>query len=132
MAGIDNLKPFDQFTAEEQREIRQKGAKASADSRRRKKAMSEMAERVLAAPMPVSKKTEDQLIQFGFEVNDANVQLMSLLAVARNAAKGDLAALTFLRDTAGERPTDKVDMTSRTEGDFVIKIGKGDEADDMD
>ena len=128
----EDLIPQNQRTKDEQKKIASKGGIASGEARRRKKAMSEMAERVLAAPMPVSKKTEDQLIQFGFEVNDANVQLMSLLAVARNAAKGDLAALTFLRDTAGERPTDKVDMTSRTEGDFVIKIGKGDEADDMD
>ena len=132
MANEQNLIPVNTRTKSEQRETQRKGGIASGEARRRKKAMSEMAERVLAAPMPVSKKTEDQLIQFGFEVNDANVQLMSLLAVARNAAKGDLAALTFLRDTAGERPTDKVDMTSRTEGDFVIKIGKGDEADDMD
>lgn len=128
--GSKNLIPAS--STDEARERGKNGGIASGEARRRKKAMSEMAERVLAAPMPVSKKTEDQLIQFGFEVNDANVQLMSLLAVARNAAKGDLAALTFLRDTAGERPTDKVDMTSRTEGDFVIKIGKGDEANDMD
>lgn len=128
--GSKNLVPAS--STDEARKRGKKGGIASGEARRRKKAMREMAERVLAAPIPVSKKAEDQLIQFGFEVNDANVQLMSLLAVARNAAKGDLAALAFLRDTAGERPTDKVDMTSRTEGDFIIKIGKGDEADNMD
>lgn len=40
--GIENLKPFNTLTVEEQREIASKGGKASVEARREKKVMSQL------------------------------------------------------------------------------------------
>ena len=106
----------------------QKGGYASGEARRKKKAMREMAGMVLAAPVPASKAKLSELIKMGFEADDVNVQLLSLLAVGKNAAKGDIAALTFLRDTAGEKPTGKVDVNQTVTGNFVLEIVGEDDA----
>lgn len=121
--GTENLIPANRQSKEQARENGRKGGIASGESKRAKKSMREMAELVLAAPVPVSKKLEEQMQQFGFEPTEANIQLMSLLAVAKNATKGDLASLTFLRDTNGERPIDKMDLKGTLNGDINITIG---------
>ena len=40
----------------------------------------------------------------GIENEEATVQFISLMAIANNAMQGDIKALEFLRDTAGEKP----------------------------
>lgn len=42
MPGIDNLRPFNELTVEEQRELARKGGVASGESRREKKRMSQI------------------------------------------------------------------------------------------
>lgn len=128
--GTPNLKPC--RSKDEARERGQKGGQASGEARREKRAMREMASLVLGAPVPVSKDLEKQLQKLGFDVTDANIQLLSLLSVAKNATKGDLAALAFLRDTAGEKPADKVDVNQTVTGDFVLEIEGEDDAGDGD
>lgn len=130
MPNVENLIPVS--SESEAREKGQKGGFASATARRKKKAMREMAELVLAAPMPASKAKLNELVRLGFTADDANVQLLALLAVAKQATKGDLPALQFLRDTAGEKPSDKLDMTQRLTGDFVLEIGMEPEMGDED
>lgn len=51
MANENNLRPFDQRTESEQREIRQKGGIASGEARRRKKAIQEVMEAIDEMPM---------------------------------------------------------------------------------
>ena len=38
-----------------------------------------------------------------------------MLAVARKAMRGDASALAFLRDTAGEKPAEKVEVSGNVE-----------------
>ena len=40
------------------------------------------------------------------------VSEISVLKVAKKAMKGDIAALQFLRDTAGEKPIEKVEVAA--------------------
>ena len=40
------------------------------------------------------------------------VQQMSLIAQAQKAIKGDAQALAFLRDTAGEKPVERVEVNA--------------------
>jgi len=135
VANVKNLRPS---SPEEARENGRKGGQASAVVRQKKKAMREMAELVLGSPVPVSKSLAKQLEALGFEPTDANIQLLSLLAVAKHATKGDLPALQFLRDTAGEKPADKMNVSQVVSGDFVLEIvgeddagdSEGDESDD--
>lgn len=117
--GTKNLIPIS--STEEARKRGQKGGQATGASRRKKKAMREVAEQVLAAMIPITKKTMNQLKAMGFTDTDANVQLLSLLSVAQKATKGDLQAIQFLRDTGGEKPVDKV-QNAITGGNIKITI----------
>lgn len=120
MAGIDNLRTP---STDEARERGRKGGIASGEARRAKKTMQAIAEMVLAAPPPAGEGLEEQARAFGFDPTETNVQLVALLSVARNAIKGDIAAITFLRDTAGERPADKMNLAGNLNGSILITIG---------
>ena len=52
---------------------------------------------------------------------------VSLTSIATKAMKGDMKAFEVLRDTSGEKPTDKVDMSHAFAGDFEIVLGVEDE-----
>lgn len=109
MANEQNLKTL---TPSEARKQGSKGGKASAEARRRKKSMQEIAKIVLDMPIEPGEVTELEGITFE-EYPDVNLTIgeLSVLAVAKKAKKGDVAALTFLRDTAGEKPVEKVEVS---------------------
>ena len=44
------------------------------------------------------------------------VSEISVLKVAKKAMRGDIAALQFLRDTAGEKPVEKVEVAADVSG----------------
>ena len=84
----ENLIPFNQMTEEKQREIARMGGIASAEARKRRKTLKE------------------ELIAL-LETNDNNNKIS--LALLQKALKGDIQAFTTIRDTIGEKPTDKVE-----------------------
>lgn len=95
MANEGNLRSLGDLTTSEQREIAKKGARASAKVRRKKKKMREDLQELLALPdEDLAEKTGQQAM---------------LVAMLKKAKAGDVAAATFIRDTIGEKPTDKVD-----------------------
>lgn len=113
MANEQNLiKPTRDRTAKQRRESARKAGKASAAKRRERMAMQEMAQIVLDMPCEVGDLDEIRDIAFE-QFPDANLTVgqAAVLAVAKKAKRGDVAALTFLRDTAGEKPADKVEMS---------------------
>lgn len=99
-------------TSEEARKNGSKGGKASAEARKRRKAMQEIAKIVLDMPVEAGEVTELEGITFE-DYPDVNLTIgeLSVLAVAKKAKKGDVQALTFLRDTAGEKPIEKVEVS---------------------
>lgn len=99
-------------TSEEARKNGSKGGKASAEARKRRKAMQEIAKIVLDMPVEAGEVTELEGITFE-DCPDVNLTIgeLSVLAVAKKAKKGDVQALTFLRDTAGEKPIEKVEVS---------------------
>lgn len=62
MAGIDNLKPQNTRTKDEQRKIARKGGVASGKARRERKTIREMVRAVLDEQMPGSDMTRGQAI----------------------------------------------------------------------
>ena len=112
MANEKNLKTP---TTKQARERGKKGGQASAAARKRRKAMQDIAKIVLDMPVEPGEVTDLE------DYPDVNLTIgeLSVLAVAKKAKKGDVAALTFLRDTAGEKPAEKVevsgDITAATE-----------------
>lgn len=90
MANSENLKPMNKRTKSEQREIAQKAGIKSGEVRRARKTLKE--ELLL-------------LLESG-----DNQQKMSV-ALFQKALKGDIKAFEVIRDTIGEKPTDKQEIT---------------------
>ena len=94
-----------------------KGGRASQRKRRERKTMQELAKIVL--DMPYEGRDVEDIEGLNFDDSlDANLTVgqRALLAVAKKAMRGDTGALAFLRDTAGERPVDKVEVSGNVEG----------------
>ena len=106
MANEQNLIPkAHTLTLEEQ----SKGGKASGEARRRKKEMRERLEILLSMPISKGKEIDIEKIKGFGELKGKNITVEDavLIAITQKALKGDISAGTFLRDTVGEKPTDK-------------------------
>lgn len=109
MANEQNLKVP---TSKEARELGRKGGKASAKKRRERKQMQELARIVLDMPAEEGDLADIEGITFDdFPDRNLTIGELSVLAVAKKAKRGDIAAITFLRDTAGEQPVERVEVS---------------------
>lgn len=113
MANEQNLKPFDQRTESEQREIRKKGGIASGQARRKKKEFATIIEQALNAEIP-SQDAQKKLEKMGF---DPTFQSAIALKVVELATKGNLRAVEVL----AEFTTKKKDALDRKEQKQRIK-----------
>lgn len=115
--SLQNLKPC--RTTEEARERGRKGGAASAKVRQEKKRMQDEAKMILGLAL---KKGDVDDIEFlsdltktdesGEQVKkNLTVQTAALMQQARKAVEGDAQALAFLRDTAGEKPVEQVEVS---------------------
>lgn len=109
MAGTDNLKVP---TSEEAREFGRRGGIASAKKRRERKAMKETLEELLSMPLKKGASTDISKVRNIAAMKGKNITMQEaiMLSMLQKAAKGDVRAAEFVRDTAGQRPTDKMDM----------------------
>lgn len=111
MANEENLIPFDQRTENEQREIRSKGGKASGQSRREKKLFKDLFKEMLddtetdldGEIMVTRKAVVKKAVKY---LTDPNIDL---------DAKDYVRVMEFIRDTIGEKPSDKVDLSIEDE-----------------
>lgn len=89
-----NLTPFNKMDAEKKREIQSKGGKAGAISKRKRKAFK-----------------EDLLVALEMiKENDKTIQDIGVEALLDKYMAGDLKAFEIVRDTIGEKPTDKQEV----------------------
>lgn len=95
----DNLKIL---SSDEARKYGSIGGKASAEARRKKKSMKEAASTILN--LNVTEEMKKTLKEMGIEDEDLIMQTATLVSVLQKALKGDIRAVEFLRDTAGENP----------------------------
>jgi len=112
----DKLRP--PRTKQEARERGKAGGKASGKARREKKSMQELAKIVLNMPYDATDAELDELEKTCFiEFPDKHLTVgeRSLLAVAKKAMKGDANALAFIRDTAGEKPVERLEVSGNVE-----------------
>lgn len=124
MANEENLKPF---TSEQNREEAvkngKKGGKRSGEVRRAKKAFKETLETLLSMKMENGDEisVEDIASFRGIKGQNISVQEAILIAQVQKAMKGDTRAAEYLRDTIGQKPTDKI------ETDFIIPVFAGED-----
>lgn len=97
MANSENLKPpINKRSTSEQREIRKKGGIKSGEKRRERKKFKELLEIALQLQ---NEETGEQ--------NDFAI----IAALIKKAVNGDTKAFELIRDTIGEKPTDKQEIT---------------------
>lgn len=96
---VENLINQSMRTKEEQRRIAIMGGKASGEARRRKKTLRETLITLL--------NTEN------YEMDGKKVDgyVATALALIKKALKGDVPAITALRDTVGEKPREELEVT---------------------
>lgn len=125
MANEQNLKPYKkgELSSEEAKRRGSKGGKAKAKKERERKSMQELAKMILSLPMrneslddveafnELKKKVEKEDGTLAEVAKNMTVAQAALFAQANKAIKGDAHALTFLRDTAGEKPIEKVEVS---------------------
>lgn len=112
MAGADNLigKGFESRTTEEARELGRAGGIASGEARRRKKQIKEYLEILLEKE--VSKDKDGNSI--------SGAEGMAIRAV-QAALQGDWKAWELVRDTAGQKPVEKV-MVAEIDQDVIDEV----------
>ena len=117
------LPPFGKGrSTDEARESGQLGGIASGAVRRKKAAMRDYVQFILGMKRKVSEKTLEQLKEMGVTEDEVTGQTLALMKIMDKAIAGDIKAMEFLRDTAGEKPTDKVDMAHAFVGNFDIVL----------
>lgn len=105
----ENLIPLNQRSEEEAREIRAKGGAASAETRRRKRLLRDCANDYFDSIIKNSKGEE----KLGSEA------MMAVLF--KKALAGDIKAAEFMRDTAGQKPIEKI-MVADVDAGVVEQI----------
>lgn len=96
--GIENLIPFNELAEEQQREIARKGAYAAAEAKREKKKLKDSIIALLELSDETGLNNQEKLIKALFD----------------KASKGDVPAFIALRDTAGEKPNDVLELPNLT------------------
>ena len=113
MAGEQNLKPI--RSKEEARERGKKGG-------RRKRTMKQTLEMIATLPFNIKDKNgnsiKEQLKALGINEGDIDYEMAmnySLFLTAIKGGKNQVSAATFVRDTLGDKPIDKVEVTKDTD-----------------
>ena len=116
MANESNLIPFtSEQSREEAKKNGRKGGIASGEARRKRKAFKEQIDYFLSLPFPDmtdsnGNKIKDAFKNFGIEEEEIDNQMAMVLSMWKNVIKrGDVSAFTALRDTVGEKPSDKIE-----------------------
>lgn len=111
--AIKNLKPNGRGfrTEEEERASQVKGGKASGETRRAQRDMRNAAKALLSMPIADSQKSMKSILKtLGVDEKDMDYSAGILAAMLMAAAKGNVKAATFLRDTAGYKPEEKLEI----------------------
>lgn len=120
---------FSLKTPEERRELGRRGGIASGEAKRAKKAMKERLEVLLEMSMKAGKGADIESIKNFAALKGKNITVQDAMLIAQiqKALKGDTQAAVFVRDTAGQNPTQKVE--AELDMDLNISIDYGGDCD---
>lgn len=114
MANEQNLRPP---TSEEARERGRKGGKASAKKRQQNKTFKEIISKFLDGQVS-DERLKQQMIEFGFADKEVSNKSCAVFALWKEAIKGNTKAFELLRDTIGEKPQDKLNISGEVNNPF--------------
>ena len=109
--GSENLLLFGE-DPERDRAIQSKGGKATAEVHRKKRALKEILDAMLALPATVDILADTELTEHAQEAAQAAGEKLTAydaIAIAQifKAARGDVDAARWVRDSAGDKPVEK-------------------------
>ena len=107
---------FERMTPEQRAENGRKGGLAKGEATRRRKEMKETLDILLNMPMKKGKVYTAEDIKCFADLKGKNITIDQALMVCliQKALKGDLNAIAMIRDTVGEKPSDKVEVKDVT------------------
>lgn len=116
-------KRIQDLTIEERREAGRKGGIKSGEVRRAKRNMRENLDLLLNMTLKKGQLNDIEEIRSLAELKGLNVDVQTaiLLAQVQKALKGSVMSAEFLRDTAGQRPEDIVNLNTEGE-DMSLNI----------
>lgn len=119
---------FARMTPEQRAENGRKGAEKARENRRRRKEMRETLDILLSMPMKKGKVYTAEDIKCFADLKGKNITIdqAMMITLVQKALKGDLSAIGMVRDTVGEKPTEKMEVKDTTP---VIISGEGDLSD---
>lgn len=111
MANEQNLVPI--RSEKEAREKGSKGGKATAETYRKRKAFKEVFNTLLSAELSpeLAEALNEKSGALGIDTSMFTVAEYIGLAQVVKAVSGDTSAFTTIRDTIGEKPADKQELT---------------------
>lgn len=119
--GSNNLIAMNEMTKDRQREIASMGGKASQAKAKERKRARELMQTILSATMNEQQVNKVLGKDKDLIDGDASVYSVMLTKMALQACKGDSKAATFVRDTAGDKPDDNMNVSATfTEGDKAL------------
>ena len=119
---------FSKMTPEQRREMGRKGGIASGEAKRAKKAMRERLEILLDMNLKSGRGADIEAIKNFAELKGKNITVQDAMMIAQiqKALKGDTNAAVFVRDTAGQNPTQKIEADLDMDLKITVDYGDGD------
>lgn len=110
MANEKNLRPSEYKLSQEEAK---KGGIKSGEVRRQKKTMQEIAKYILSMSIQQGEKHSVEDIQNLAELKGKNISVDEAILIKQveKALKGDLSSATFVRDTAGQKPKENINVS---------------------
>ena len=93
-------------------EVRRKGQLAQAEKRHRKKALNDILDAILAMKCDTSALTDDYITETAEKGESITLYEAIALSQIKRAIDGDTKAATFVRDSAGDKPLDRSEVTN--------------------
>lgn len=119
---------FAKMTPEQRREYGRKGGLKKGENYKRRKELKETLNVLLDMPLKTGRTTNVEKVQAFASLKGKNITVDQAMMVCliQKALKGDLNAIAMVRDTIGEKPSDKVEVKDVTP---VIISGEDDLSD---
>ena len=104
---------FAKMTPEERSMWGKIGAQKSIETKRKRKEMRETLDILLNMPLKKGKVYSAEEIKSFADLKGKNITIdqAMMVCLVQKAVKGDLSAISMVRDTVGEKPVEKVEAT---------------------
>lgn len=116
------VEPRCYLTKENAAELQKKGAEQRRINRERRRNMQDIAQWFLNLPMSKANLLDEKdIIDFASakEVNLTGSEAMLMVQMRKAIETGDTAAAQFIRDTAGEKPKEQIEVGGLTMENYV-------------